>query len=177
MLTGPYRSRMVLTDDAVTLRAWTEADAPVLVECIDGDPEIARWLDRVPQPYTLDDALAYIGGIGGEAFAIVAGGRVVGSIGVHAAGEETREIGYWLRRDARGKGLMVRALRLAAAWALAQGAARVQLRAAVENGASRRVAERAGFRFEGILRSAMFNPRLDRRVDWAMYSLLPGELP
>jgi RimJ/RimL family protein N-acetyltransferase len=38
------------------------------------------------------------------------------------------------------------------------------------------VAEKAGFRLEGVLRSAYWNPRLARRVDWAMYSLLPGEL-
>jgi RimJ/RimL family protein N-acetyltransferase len=69
------------------------------------------------------------------------------------------------------------ALRLIVAWALAEGAARVQLRAAVGNDASRRVAEKAGFRLEGVLRSSYWNPRLGRRVDWAMYSLLPGELP
>lgn len=174
--TGPYGSRMVLGDDAVTLRAWVEADAPVLVECIDGDPEIARWLDQVPQPYTLDDALAYIGGIGATSFAIVVDDLVSGSIGVTwNEGRDTGEIGYWLREDARGRGVTTRALVLVARWALAEGAHRVQLRAAVENAASRRVAEKAGFTFEGVLRSAYYNPRLDRRVDWAMYSLLPGE--
>jgi len=54
--------------------------------------------------------------------------------------------------------------------------ARVQLRADVENEASRRVAERAGFRLEGVLRAAHWSPRQQRRLDWAMYSLLPGEL-
>jgi RimJ/RimL family protein N-acetyltransferase len=65
---------------------------------------------------------------------------------------------------------------LAARHAFASGAARVQLRADVENVASRRVAEKAGFRLEGVLRSAHANPRLGRRQDWAMYSLLPREL-
>ena len=167
---------MALGDDAVTLRAWVEADAPVLVDCIDGDPEIARWLDQVPQPYTLDDAIAYIGGIGAASFAIVVDGLVCGSIGVAwNEGRDTGELGYWLREEARGRGVTTRALVLAARWALAEGAHRVQLRAAVENTASRRVAEKAGFTFEGVLRSAYYNPRLGRRVDWAMYSLLPGE--
>ena len=65
---------------------------------------------------------------------------------------------------------------LIAAAAFSSGAARVQLRAAVGNDASRRVAEKAGFSLEGVLRSSYWNPRLGRRVDWAMYSLLPGEL-
>jgi RimJ/RimL family protein N-acetyltransferase len=102
---------------------------------------------------------------------------VLGSIG--ATWNESRdvaEIGYWLRADARGRGVTTAAVRLIVAWALAAGAARVQLRAAVGNDASRRVAEKAGFQLDGVLRSAYWNPRLDRRVDWAMYSLLPGEL-
>jgi len=52
----------VLTDGPLILRRWREADAPTIVDCLDGDPEISRWLDRVPQPYTLADALAYVRG-------------------------------------------------------------------------------------------------------------------
>jgi RimJ/RimL family protein N-acetyltransferase len=87
------------------------------------------------------------------------------------------EVGYWLRADARGSGVTSRALLLISRWALSRdGVGRLQLRAAVENAASRRVAEKAGFRLEGVLRAAHWSPRLERRVDWAMYSLLPGEL-
>jgi RimJ/RimL family protein N-acetyltransferase len=53
---------------------------------------------------------------------------------------------------------------------------RVQLRADVENVPSRRVAEKAGFRLEGVLRSAHWNARLGRRQDWALYSLLSSDL-
>ena len=70
-----------------------------------------------------------------------------------------------------------RAVRLASEWALrACGLERLQLRADVRNTASRRVAENAGFHEEGVLRSIRFSPRQGRRVDFAMYSLLPGEL-
>jgi RimJ/RimL family protein N-acetyltransferase len=54
---------------------------------------------------------------------------------------------------------------------------RVQLRADEENAASKKVAENAGFTREGVLRSSRYNARLNRRVDFVMYSLLPGELP
>jgi RimJ/RimL family protein N-acetyltransferase len=46
----------------------------------------------------------------------------------------------------------------------------------VENVASNRVAEKAGFTREGVLRAQRFNPRLDRRVDFVMWSLLREEL-
>ena len=166
----------------MTLRRWTEADTEELVECVNGDPEISRWLDRIPQPYTLAEARAYIAGetVPGEtAFAITAtaSGRVLGSLGVAPAVNETREIGYWLRTDARGAGVTTRALVLASRWALAlDGVERVQLRADVENVPSCRVAEKAGFRRDGVLRSAYFNARLGRRQDWAIYSLLQADL-
>jgi len=171
-----------LSDPTVTLRPWSEADATAIVECIDGDQEISLWLDQIPQPYTLADARAYIAGTTGNAresrFGVTdaTSGRVLGSIG--STWNETgdvAEIGYWLRADARGSGVATRALRLLVPWALAEGAQRVQLRADVENTASRRVAEKVGFRLEGVLRSAYFNPRLGRRQDWAIYSILPGE--
>jgi len=47
----------------------------------------------------------------------------------------------------------------------------------VRNEASLRVAEKAGFTREGVLRSSRFNARRGERVDFAMFSLLPGELP
>jgi RimJ/RimL family protein N-acetyltransferase len=170
-----------LTDGSVILRRWREADAPTIVECLDGDPEISRWLERVPQPYTLADALAYVRGevpaVDQETFAITdADGRVLGSIGATAPESGVREIGYWLRADARGRGTATRALALLVSWAFEQpDVARVQLRADPDNAASCRVAERAGLTREGVLRQAHWNPRIGSRRDWAMYSVLRGE--
>jgi RimJ/RimL family protein N-acetyltransferase len=167
------------SDGVVLLRPWERGDAETLVEALDGDPEIARWLDQVPQPYRRSDALAYIGGLGESAFAVTDArtGEVLGSVGVrfNETGD-VGEIGYWLRESARKRGAMTRAVQLVSRWAFERGAARLQLRADVENVPSRRVAEQAGFRLEGVLRSAHWNARLGRRQDWAMYSLLPEEL-
>jgi RimJ/RimL family protein N-acetyltransferase len=169
-----------LSDGVVALRPWRRQDAPAVVECLNGDPEIAIWLDQIPQPYSLSDALDYIGGAGEQAFAITdaADGRLLGSIGIRwNERRDVGDIGYWARRDVRGRGLVTRALVLVSRFALRhEGAARVQLRADVENTASRRVAEKAGFSLEGVLRAAHWNERLRRRQDWAMYSLLPDEL-
>jgi len=144
-----------LTDRVVTLRPWRESDAAAIVECVNGEPEIARWLDRIPQPYSLEDARAYIAGMGEESFAITDAetGRVLGSIGFGPLEDGVGEVGYWVRGDVRGCGIATRALVLLSRWALRlQGVARIQLRADVENSPSRRVAERAGFQLEGVLR-------------------------
>lgn len=166
------------TDGIVCLRPWQDTDATALVECIDGDAEIARWLDQVPQPYTVADAHAYFAAEGEDKYAVTAAGsgRLLGSIGLRwNEALDTAELGYWVRADVRGTGVITRAVALAVQLAFASGAARVQLRAATDNAASRRVAEKAGFTLEGVLRSAHWNARLGLRQDWALYSLLPGE--
>ena len=106
-------------------------------------------------------------------------GRPIGSIGARwlPEPEDGVEVGYWVAAQARGQGLCTRALKLVSRWLLEDhGVMRLQLRADEENVASNRVAENAGFTREGVLRSSHYNPRLDRRVDFVMYSLLPGEL-
>jgi RimJ/RimL family protein N-acetyltransferase len=165
----------------VTLRPWTEDDVAVLVECLN-EPEIARWIDQIPQPYTEADARAFLAGgtdtFGRFAVTDALDGSVLGGVGVHRVeGPDVAEIGYWARAEARGRGTTTRAAVLAARWVLSlESVQRVQLRADAQNAASRRVAEKAGFRLEGILRSANWSPRQQRRYDWAMYSLLPGDL-
>ena len=169
----------LVSDQMVTLRPWREDDAEAIVECIDGDPEISQWLDQVPQPYTLADAQAFLAGLEEQAFAVTeaSSGRVLGSIGLRVDDDGVGEIGYWIRADARGHGVAARALVLLSRMALArEDVERVQLRADVDNVPSRRVAEKAGFRLDGVLRSAHWNARLARRQDWALYSLLPGDL-
>ena len=177
-----------LADETIVLREWADADVPAIVSACD-DAEIARWLDQVPQPYGLEDAHAYIGACrrgwaeGTSAnFAVVdpADGKVLGSLGLRLADlpDGVAEAGYWVAREARGRGVATHALRLAVRWLLGEpGIERVQLRADTLNMGSQRVAEKAGFTREGVLRSMHYNPRLGRRIDFVMFSLLPGELP
>jgi RimJ/RimL family protein N-acetyltransferase len=172
-----------LNDGVVALRPWTLDDARHIVDCLDGDPEIARWLDGVPQPYTVDHARAYIRGevvAEEEKYAIVdAGdGRVLGSIGIRPlADRDVGEIGYWVRSDARGRGVVTRALLVLSRFALRDaGYARLQLYADPENVPSCRAAERAGFVREGVLRARHWNARLGRRQDHVVYGLLATDV-
>jgi ribosomal-protein-alanine N-acetyltransferase len=176
-----------LTDGVVTLRQWDVEDVPALIECVDGDEEMTLWMDAIPQPYLdaeastwVDQATSFWRTGTSAPFAITdaATGAVLGGVGFGWAGEEqVGEVGYWLRSDARGRGLTSRAVKLLSDWAFRElGCQRLQLRADANNVASQRVAEKAGFTREGVLRSVHFNPRQQRRVDFVMFSLLPGEL-
>jgi RimJ/RimL family protein N-acetyltransferase len=173
-----------LSDGTVALRPWRPDDAEELVAALDGDEEVARWLDSIPQPYTDADAHAWLAQTrhtwadgAGFPFAVVAAGtgRLLGGIGLrwNDRVNQVGEVGYWARADVRGQGVTTRALRLVAEWALAEvGCERLVLRADTRNLPSQRVAERAGFVREGVERSARFSPRQGRRVDFVVYSRL-----
>jgi RimJ/RimL family protein N-acetyltransferase len=176
-----------LTDGVVSLRPWGEPGDVAAITAACNDRAIAEFLDQIPSPYTEEDARAYIeicriGWRQGNPtnFAIVEAGPPVGAIGVRwldGLDAGTAEVGYWMGPDSRGRGLCSRALRLVSRWVLEEARApRLQLRADEQNLASNKVAQNAGFTREGVLRSSRYNARLDRRVDFVMYSLLPGEL-
>ena len=78
------------------------------------------------------------------------------------------EIGYMLAPEARGRGAAGDAVTLLTGWGF--GELRLELRMDVENAASARVAERAGYRLDGVLRSLHFKE--GRRTDTAVYSRL-----
>jgi len=167
-----------LTDGVVTLREWRRSDLPSIVR-ICQDPQISRFT-RVPSPYTEDDAVVFLerhsqAELG---FAIVDAAdedEILGAIGLRDDGEERGELGYWVAAEARGRGVASRALRLLSGWALGElGLARVQLVTHVDNPASQKVAERAGFRREGVVRSYMLLK--GRRHDAVLYGLVPQDL-
>ena len=152
-----------LTDGIVVLRLPREADAPAIAAAC-RDPEIARWIP-VPVPYGIEDARAFVGfaaegwSSGREpTFAIddAASGALVGTIAVHRRPDQPARaaIGYWLAPEARGLGAATRAVRLVVLWAFAvdAGLVRMELLTVVGNDASGRVAVRAGFAREGVLR-------------------------
>ena len=173
-----------LTDGTVTLRRVRPGDeAPLLDER--GDPEARRWAisGRV---WTPQDASAYVAATaslwlaGTEArFAVVdaASGEYAGSLGLRVTAPAMRvaEVGYGIRPAWRGRGYTVRALRLVAGWAFSTaGLSRLELGTAVDNVASQRVAERSGFRREGLARLRL--PTADGgRADEVRYGLTsPG---
>ena len=173
-----------LGDGEIALREWRDGDGEAIVDPLN-DPEIARWT-QVPSPYTRSDAAEFIASMraalarGDElalAIASAASGELLGSISVRLTSLEHRrgEIGYLVFRGARGRGVAPRAVRLLARHAIeSAGLARVGILTAVGNAGSQRVAEKAGFTREGVLRSYM---RVGRgRDDMVSWSLLPDDL-
>ena len=170
---------MELRDDDLALRPWTEADVAALVIACN-DPEISHWIPLIPSPYTEEDALTFVRGDvrpEEQSLAMTVEGTVVGAIGLGVNSMNYRgRIGYWVAASARGRGVCTHALRLLSCWALDElDLQRLDLITDPDNLASQRVAEKVGFRREGVLRAHLRHP--DGRIrDSVMFSLLPGEL-
>ncbi|HEX5616303.1 MAG TPA: GNAT family N-acetyltransferase [Acidimicrobiia bacterium] len=161
-----------LTDGtSVRLRLVVDADLDAVYDGIAGDADIERYT-RIPFPYTRELAREFIErsvatrADGDEyAFAIrtFVDDALVGGIGVHRIGRPAppdsallpNEVGYWVRADARGRGLCTSALRVLSRWALTDlGVDRLELQCATDNARSRRVAEKVGYRFTRTVTAA-----------------------
>jgi RimJ/RimL family protein N-acetyltransferase len=166
-----------LEDGDIALRPFVEDDVPAIVAACQ-DPEIPRWTS-VPSPYTEEDARRFVAGLEDHhAFAVVdtERGQLLGSVGFDLEHHGRGVFGYWVAKEARGRGVASRALRLLARWAVREhGLARLQLIVEPANTASIRVAEKAGFRREALLRS--YIELKGTRRDVYLYALLPDDLP
>lgn len=148
-----------LTDGVVTIRAHREDDAQGSFEQCQ-DPLSQRWT-TVPLPYAMDDARRFVGeimpkGWGSDSewgFAIEAEGRYGGTISLRNEGDGRAEIAYGSHPSIRGTGAMERALRLLVDWGFKEkGLQTIIWWANQGNWASRKVAWRLGFSFEGTVR-------------------------
>jgi RimJ/RimL family protein N-acetyltransferase len=104
--------------------------------------------------------------------------RMVGNVSLFAidADDQVAKIGYRVLRSARGRGLARQMVDAVTRWAFdSRGLMRVQLEHSVFNTASCRVAEAAGFVFEGTARSAYAVPGGDVREDCHIHGRLPGD--
>ena len=126
------------------------------------DQEISRNTLRIPYPYTEADADQWLDRCEKEAcdpeklFAIRdRNGYLVGSIGIAdplPQGATSAEIGYWLAKSYRGCGLMGRAISTFAEHAFQRlGLIRLHADTFVNNFASQRALEKAGFARETFL--------------------------
>ena len=174
-----------LAADGVVLRLPDDRDAGWITRSCN-DSVIARFVVGMPAPYTEADARQFLARVKGgwesgtkAVFVIerAANGDALGLVELNLASDDRPLgiIGYWLSAVARGRGAATVGVQLVSRWAFRElGVQRLQLTTAPDNAASQRVAERAGFTREGLLRG--WTPTKDARRDSVMFSLLPGDL-
>jgi RimJ/RimL family protein N-acetyltransferase len=133
-------------------------------EAIVGPPSREKVRARVERSGAWDDGRLDLG--------VEAGGELIGSLDVRS-GRMTIppgvcEFGIELWAAHRGAGLGTEVVTVLTEWLHREGFPRVQASTAVDNARMRRVLEKAGYAFEGIMRSYM--PHGDGRADYTLYA-------
>jgi RimJ/RimL family protein N-acetyltransferase len=182
---GSRDNRRVSTDGhpRIRLEIFERSHLPAFEALID-DPDVRRFT-RVPDPPPPDFSVLWFeryeaGRNDGtsEAFAILDDGTEE-FLGVAVAPRidrdtATAELGYVIAPTARGRGVATDALHLLTSWAFADlRALRLELLIDTENTASKKVAMRGGYRYEGTMRSVSLKPGV--RADAEIWSRLPTD--
>jgi RimJ/RimL family protein N-acetyltransferase len=164
----------------VVLRPYRTSDLDDLVREL-SDPEVPRWTN-VPPGYGREDGERFLGQaepqrLAGRALTLAMGDPLQGAVGLTDVDwrERRAEVGYWVAASWRGRGLASLAVRLLSDWALSQaGFERLDLFANPANEASQRVAEKAGYTREGLLRELRY--RQGERETLYVFSRLATDL-
>lgn len=166
------------------MRPFRADDIPWVYE-VSLDPAVQKYV-QIPLPYRIADAEFFVREMaiaawerrGRAEFVVVrsADGVPLGRVGLGLDGVGAAQIGYWMDPAARSRGVATRAVRELCRWGFGTlGLGLIEWRAEVGNTASRRVAEKAGFTVEAVLRRRLVHRGV--RVDAWIGSMLPGELP
>ncbi|WP_346536351.1 GNAT family N-acetyltransferase [Micromonospora sp. DPT] len=151
-------------DTELRLRPMEERDLDAIVESC-RDPDTVRWT-TVPHPYRREHAEGFLRDFADAAWARGTGAyyavadaddRYVASVDLRIGTDPlVGNVGFMTAPHARGRGYMPAAVGALAAWGFTTlGLARIEWLALVGNTASRRVAEKAGFSFEGTARARL----------------------
>ena len=132
-------------------------DAAEMFRVMDSQREhLGRWLPFVPLTRTVGDSRAFIQSVvdGSElGFVMRFAGIYIGTVGFKetAVDNSRTEIGYWMREDYQGRGLMTAAVRELVRFAMEdQGIGEVFIKCAVGNERSRNIPLRLGFTFREV---------------------------
>jgi RimJ/RimL family protein N-acetyltransferase len=165
----------------VRLRPFRLDDAAAVARAC-GDPDIPAFT-MMAEDLTVEDARHWIArglegwpkGIARFAITVPPEDRCIGQIGVQFDFAMRRaEAFYWVAPEARRRGVASEALTLVTRWAFTDHqVVRTQLVTHLANLASQRVAERCGFRREGVLRA--WEPVKGAQPDVVMWSRLPTD--
>ena len=166
------------------IRRWELSDARDLATALSNKKIQDNLRDGLPYPYTEQDGKEFISAMLAAnendtfAFAITVNGKVIGSIGAFRQGNihrQTAELGYYIAEEYWGKGIMTEAVKQLCDYVFSNtDIIRIYAEPFAYNIGSCRVLEKAGFQYEGTLRSnALKNGNV---LDMKMYSKLKTDL-
>ena len=164
----------------LSIRKWKIEDKFALAANLNNPKVLNNLRDGLPYPYTEQDAENFIRAMLSSdknstcAFAITLDGEVIGSIGVFRQDNvhfRTAEMGYYIGEPYWGNGYMTSAIKQVCQYVFEHtDIIRIYAEPFAHNIASCRVLEKAGFTYEGTLKSNAV--KCGNVVDMKMYALV-----
>ncbi len=139
---------------------WPRAPDAAALSRLAGDRAVADMTASIPHPYTPQDAAQWIfsaraGNAQGSSLSLIIAKRAkpleaVGAVGLHETRPGSALLGYWIGRPHQGHGYVTEAVETMVETAFRMANINeIHAQARLENDASRRVLEKAGFSSEG----------------------------
>lgn len=164
--------------DEYVIRDWENKDVQSISKYANNRKIAKNLRDGFPNPYSIKDAESFISGVLDSdpitVFAIANKSEAIGSIGLMFGNDVHRysaELGYWLAESFWSQGIMTKAVKSLTDYALNElEMIRVFAEPYCTNLASKRVLEKAGYTFEGIMRSNVYKD--GKVLDQFLYSYI-----
>jgi ribosomal-protein-serine acetyltransferase len=177
----------VLQSNTIVVRPHVRSDIdPLFAAVRESVAEISPWLPWCHPAFSKDEFAGFVevslkGWADGSQYHFgifeAQTGAALGGIGLNHIARSNRlaNMGYWVRTAATGRGVASEAVNLVAAYGFRDlGLSRIEIAAIPRNTASRRVAVRAGAKFEAVVRNRLVMH--GRAHDAALYSLVPNDI-
>ncbi|MBA2735855.1 MAG: GNAT family N-acetyltransferase [Pyrinomonadaceae bacterium] len=142
--------------------------------------QLKTWMPWAKDDYSIDSAREFIkfnltefAKNGSFSASIILEEKFIGAVGFHNLNltNKSAHTGYWLAKEAQGKGIMTRCCRVLFNYLFDDvGLNRIQINCNIQNVKSRAIPERLGFKLEGIHRQVEWLNEEFR--DWAVYAML-----
>jgi ribosomal-protein-serine acetyltransferase len=171
-----------IVDNQIILKELSKQEVAPIFKIIDTEREyLGKWLPFVEYTLEITDTQNFIESLEISetkdfTFAIYFEEKFVGLVGLKDPDYDNKkvEIGYWISEAYQHKGIVTRSCKKLIDLAFNDlKMNRVQIRVATENFKSQQVAERLGFKFEGIEREGEYHKR--GFLDLKVYSLLRND--
>ena len=171
-------------DDDILLRTYSVDDAPELFSVVNASRRhLHTWLEWVDKTTKEEHSLQFIQQSLHQldtqeelALGIFYDGKIIGGIGMHKWEQSTKraQIGYWITEEYEGKGIMNKCLVKFIDFLFDKiGLNKIEVHFLPGNKRSAKVAERLGFKIEGIIRQSVIRNGMPE--DMVVAGLLTNE--
>lgn len=159
---------IITIDEHIELRTFEPEDAESLFHVVNKSRHhLNPWLSWVSTTTKPEHSLEFIQNMRMQlhnqealALGIFYNGNIIGSVGMHNKDHATNraDLGYWIDAEYEGKGIVTRAVKALIGYLFTKvGLNKIEIRYITANKRSATVAERLGFRIEGIIRKSFMS--------------------